>query len=711
MRFVKILVFLLFYYFKVSGQSFIDNNDWTYHNNLKDVETAALYENKIFCFNKTGFFLLDLYDYNLISNHKAFDFKSIEFDVSFSDSNYLITGNNSGLIQIISGEEIFSLNLNEITTNFKINSFNVFKNTLYVSSSEGLFKVDLEKKLVKDKYYSIGEGGIAVEILDSKIINDSLYIISDKSIYSISLESNLLDYNLWTKKNLDLINIKGAFIKDQDIYFYSSQAIVNTKGETIYYQEDIDINQILIDKSEIHLIYSHKEKIHYGILIDKHLNPIPLPETINEINDFLIINNEMWFFGNNFSSYNLNQDQFFSPENKLAFDPSRISSLEDSIYAFSNSNKMASSSGYTWENNSFENFSNITSVEYFNNFLFFGSEKDGILNVSENFIIDQNYKGSLLSELPDNSINISDLKAFSDKMWILNYGSKNPLISLDNNYNWNSYSLGNINEIFPVQFKFVNDQEVFIVLDKSKGGGILLYNIEISQAISMTSANGRLNSNLVNDIDIDKNGLIWVASDNGLIYFLSHHDNEIDDYFIPNDGAQNVFQNINISSLLIDNANIIWIGTDDGLFLYDHDKNQIINQFTIDNSSLLSNKIIDIHKRRDGEIYILTDKGLSSISTYIINEESSYENLIFYPNPLKLKEHNKMIFSGLQSENYIKIISLSGEEIIQLNVTGGGYSWNLNDIRGKKIVPGTYLIFILSEYGGEGQLAGKFLVL
>ena len=222
------------------------------------------------------------------------------------------------------------------------------------------------------------------------------------------------------------------------------------------------------------MIYSYKEKIHYGILIDKHLNPIPLPETINEINDFLIINNEMWFFGNNFSSYNLNQDQFFSPENKLAFDPSRISSLEDSIYAFSNSNKMASSSGYTWENNSFENFSNITSVEYFNNFLFFGSEKDGILNVSENFIIDQNFKGSLLSELPDNSINISALKAFSDKMWILNYGSKNPLISLDNNYNWNSYSLGNINEIFPVQFKFVNDQEVFIVLDKSKGGGILL---------------------------------------------------------------------------------------------------------------------------------------------------------------------------------------------------------------------------------------------
>tara|TARA_Y100000746_G_C15437983_1_gene421585 strand:- start:990 stop:1673 length:684 start_codon:yes stop_codon:yes gene_type:complete len=227
----------------------------------------------------------------------------------------------------------------------------------------------------------------------------------------------------------------------------------------------------------------------------------------------------------------------------------------------------------------------------------------------------------------------------------------------------------------------------------------------------MTSINGRLSSNLVNDIDIDKNGFVWVASDQGLIYFLSHQVKDIDDYFVPNDGVQNIFQDINISSLLVDNANIIWIGTEEGLFLYDHYKNQIINHFTVNNSSLLSNKIIDLQKREDGDIYVLTDKGLLSISTYIKNESSSYDNLIFYPNPLDLKENNKMIFSGLQSENYLKILSLSGEEIIQFNVTGGGFSWNLTDRRGNKILPGTYLIFILSEYGGEGELVGKFLVL
>ena len=156
MVFIRTLIFLLFFYVKVSGQSFIDNNDWRYHNNLKDVESAAIYDNKIFCFNKSGFFLIDLYDYSIISNIQSFDFRSIEFDISFSNSNYLITGNNSGLIQIIKNDEVFFLNLFDINEDFKINSFTVIENSLYVSSSEGLFEIDLKNKLVKDKYYNIG---------------------------------------------------------------------------------------------------------------------------------------------------------------------------------------------------------------------------------------------------------------------------------------------------------------------------------------------------------------------------------------------------------------------------------------------------------------------------------------------------------------------------------------------------------------------------
>jgi len=696
---------------QVPAQSFIDIDDWRYHANLKNIKSASIYDNKIYCFGERGLFFLDLYDYSIVSDSESFDFKSIEIDVSFSNAHYLVSGNNSGLIQVVKTDETFFLNLPDLNSDFKINSFMVHEENLYVSSSEGLFIIDLENKLVKDKYYNIGVGGTPVEILDSHIINDTLYVVSEKNIYFISVESNLLDFNLWKSKYFNDIELKGSFIKDDEIYFFSSQSVFNINKETLYFQKNIDIQKVLTYNSEIHMIFLSDNRPNYGILNNNSLSVIRLSEKISEINDILIVGSDVWLVGNNFSLYNLHQDQFFSPNNKLSFDVKRIASLNDFVYAFSHTEKIAYTSEYSWKNESFETFSNITSLSYFNNFLFFGSETDGILNKSENYIIDNNFEGSLLFELSDNTIHVSDLKAFEKKMWILNYGSKNPLISIDNNYNWNSYSLGNLNEIFPVQFEFAGEEALFVVLDKSHGGGVLFFNIQTSESKSLSVGNGSLSSNLVNDIAIDKNGLVWVASDKGLIFFLSHKVYDIDDYFIPNDGVQNIFQGINISSLLVDNSNNIWVGSDDGLFVYDHDKNQILYQFTSANSSLLSNKIVDIKMRKDGEVYVLTEKGLLSISTYIKTPEDSYDNLIFYPNPLRLKEDNKMVFSGLQSENFIKIVSLSGQEIIQFKTIGGGFLWNLKNESGTKITTGTYLIFILNEDGSEDKLIGKFLVL
>ena len=708
----RVFVFILFFYTKISAQSFIERNDWRYHPNLKDIKSASIHDNKIYCFAKSGFFFLDLYNNSIVTDRLSLDFISTEFDLSFSNSKYLITGNSSGLIQIISNDENYFLNIKDVTSNFKINSFMVNEEMLYVSSSEGLFKIDLENQLFVEKYYNIGVGGSPVEILDSKIVNDTLYVVSDKNIYSINIESNLLDFNLWDTKYFSETELKGSFIKDDEIYFFSSQSVFNKNNEDLYVQEDINIQKVLTYNSEVHIIFSSDEKPHYVVLNNNNnINEIDISEKVSEINDVLIVDNEVWLVGNNFSLYNLSKDQFYSPKNKLTFDVNKISSLNDFIYAFSLTDKISYTSDYSWENETVEDFSNITSLAYFNNFLFFGSETDGILNKSENYIINKSFEGSLLSELPDNTIYVSDLKAFEDRMWILNYGSKNPLLSFDNNYNWNTYSLGNSNEIFPIQFEFVDDEALFMILDKSKGGGVLFFNISTSESRTLSSTNGTLISNMVNDIVIDKNGLVWIASDEGLMYFLSHNTYDIDDYFLPNDGAQNIFQGINVSSLLLDYANNIWVGTDEGLFVYNHDKNEIIYQFTTENSSLLSNKIDDIKMRKDGEIYVLTERGLLSIRTYIKAPESSLDNLIFYPNPLKLKDDNKMIFSGLQTENYLKIVSLSGEEIIQFNITGGGFSWDLKNKNGRKIISGTYLVFILNEDGSQGELVGKFLVL
>ena len=89
------------------------------------------------------------------------------------------------------------------------------------------------------------------------------------------------------------------------------------------------------------------------------------------------------------------------------------------------------------------------------------------------------------------------------------------------------------------------------------------------------------------------------------------------------------------------------------------------------------------------------------------------ENLLdfkVYPNPLKIKEEDRLFFTGFSSGNYIKVTSLSGEEIISLEVQSGGFNWNLFSRDGIKIKPGVYLIFIVSDEGNE-KLITKVLVL
>ena len=85
-------------------------------------------------------------------------------------------------------------------------------------------------------------------------------------------------------------------------------------------------------------------------------------------------------------------------------------------------------------------------------------------------------------------------------------------------------------------------------------------------------------------------------------------------------------------------------------------------------------------------------------------------NFKIFPNPLKIKDNDRLYFTGLSNENYIKITSLTGEVIIELETFAGGFNWNLISADGNKISPGIYLVFLISQNGDE-NLINKILVL
>ena len=146
------------------------------------------------------------------------------------------------------------------------------------------------------------------------------------------------------------------------------------------------------------------------------------------------------------------------------------------------------------------------------------------------------------------------------------------------------------------------------------------------------------------------------------------------------------------------------------MFVYDSEEKIIIKHFQKDNSPLISDTIYSMEMNEKGEIFILTSEGLMSLTTYNSSPKNNYDLVKIYPNPLLLKEHETLIFSGLLENNHIKITSLSGAEIITLEYRGGGLSWSLIGKNGKKILPGIYLVFIVSDDGTENFLS-KILVI
>ena len=713
---IRALILIVIFVPFVKAQILFSEDLWNVHFNLKDIKRLQYYNDKIYCFGAKGFYYFDLIEKSINTSTFSEGFSGYSVSASTITSENLILGYSSGQIDFISNNNISSIDLNNPDSKTIINSMIMRGHLLYVSTSSGLFIIDAEKKTIKEKYSNIGLGGENINIIETKFFQDSIYLVTTDLIYYANINSsNLLDYNLWETKNYYDDKLLGSYILNNKIFFYSTKFIYSNNGELIYQADKNNIIKIKLIKNQPHLLIFDEENLNstLGVLVDNESFQEIYKSNTDLIFDFDLIIDQIWLVGNNFSLYSLENNLFISPQNSPSINISIIAEEENIIYGFSDGKVISSIEENRWKNEKLESFNNITSIAYFNNNLFFGSKSMGIFDKKTNIIIDNNSNNSLLKPISSGEVNISDLKTEINNLWILNYGVNTPLLSLNNNLEWTVHDLGNISPLFPVQLEF-NDSETFwIRMDNLQSGGVLLYDVSSKRTFRLSASNKMLNSNNVNTVSIDKTNKVWIGSDKGLIYFSSSKLDDIvnlESYLIPDDGNKNIFQDIQINSLLIDNSNNKWIGTENGLFVYDSEEKIIIKHFQKDNSPLISDTIYSMEMNEKGEIFILTSEGLMSLTTYNSSPKNNYDLVKIYPNPLLLKEHETLIFSGLLENNHIKITSLSGAEIITLEYRGGGLSWSLIGKNGKKILPGIYLVFIVSDDGTENFLS-KILVI
>ncbi len=216
----------------------------------------------------------------------------------------------------------------------------------------------------------------------------------------------------------------------------------------------------------------------------------------------------------------------------------------------------------------------------------------------------------------------------------------------------------------------------------------------------------------------DLSGNIWIGTDVGPLYLDNENINTepTEAVFMQvkvprNDGtnfADYLLSGVNISCMTIDGAGRKWFGTDNlGVYLISEDNITQVKHFTAANSKLLSDNVLSVAMNdKTGEVFFGTDKGLCSYMSdaTATNDEMTKDNVYAYPNPVRPDYTGLITITGLSYNADIKIVTSNGILVAKGKSTGGSFTWDGNDLNGKRVASGIYMVQTATQTGDSGTV-------
>lgn len=178
-----------------------------------------------------------------------------------------------------------------------------------------------------------------------------------------------------------------------------------------------------------------------------------------------------------------------------------------------------------------------------------------------------------------------------------------------------------------------------------------------------------------------------------------------------NDGtnlADYLLAGVDISSIAIDGGGRKWFGTNgNGVYLISADNMKQVQHFLSSNSKLLSNDIESIAiNDKTGEVFIGTDKGLCSYMSDATkpSDNPGGEETYAYPNPVRPNYTGLITVVGLAFNSDVKIVTTNGVLVAKGTSNGGTFTWDGNDLNGKRVASGVYMVQTSDQEGNNGTV-------
>lgn len=296
-------------------------------------------------------------------------------------------------------------------------------------------------------------------------------------------------------------------------------------------------------------------------------------------------------------------------------------------------------------------------------------------------------------------------------LWITNYGAERPISVMKRDGTWRSFNVISNSNLLTCAADS-SDNLWF----SSIAQGILIYNpgSDINNSSDdkskiFNNSNSVLKSNIINAIVTDQDGAVWVGAADGVYVF------ECGNLFDTTcKGSKRIIEQLDLGGSLLDNedvqaiaidgANRKWFGTRNGITVISAAGDALVARYTKDNSPLYDNLITSLRfDSKKGEMVIGTGAGVQAIRTDATGgaRTNTFGSIIAFPNPVRPEYTGVITLQGMRKNSSIKITDFAGQIVNQGKSNGGTYTWDGNDVKGKKVTSGVYVAWISAGDGFE----------
>jgi hypothetical protein len=761
---------VLFAFFQLSAQ--VGMGRWRMHVSPKTGVAVAKKNDAVFIALENG-----LLEYDFKAGEKtlrtAADFLSSSNLTAIyyhPQGGRLYIGYADGNLDLLRNEQITNINaiaVASITGVKRINAIKSRGNDVHLATGFGIVVINDGKTEVKDTYYPTSGNQ---EVVDIAFTQDSIYALTPDRLFVGSLSNNFLaDPAQWREAaylpnysssgvytSIEVFNNEVFVVYNDEVFNADTLFQLNRNTYTMEpFMFDAELNSVTHDNNQLLVsgfggLYVYNADFTQNQIIFQY-NHGTFPNAVDAVyaDGYYFIADRQSGLVKAANAFNTQQLLFEGPDRARAF---RAQWQNGKLVVAGGSNDRA---GYTLQDESWTSV-NISEQQLLQNAAIpgfiscavnrrnvdefaFGSFSEIPLAIVKNgvSVTDTFSIHNSLLEIPSsnpanfNSIRITDLMYDGrSNLWMLNSSCERPLKVRTEAGTWHDFDLGSAArnretrrlriDNFGVKWIAIEGAGIFAYDDNETLGDVSDDRLRL---MNTGENSGALPTTAIEALAVDLDNNIWVGTTEGMRVLYNSRN-----VFTASPGQYNfqrlliefgenveiVLGTTHITAIEVDGANRKWIGTANaGVFLFSPDGLTMIENFTQQNSPLLSNAILDITiDHKTGEVFFVTDRGMISYRADASRGDNNYSEVKVFPNPVYQNYFGPITIQGIAANSEVRITDIAGNLVYRTASNGGTATWDGNTVNGQRVATGVYLIWTsVNREDTKGRHVGKVLVI